>query len=446
MLLSPSLGPGVKGNYVKLLDRPTQAWWNMAVQLVNTIYHEPSTCKSSDQCDFCATPPLLVICFTQEKWEQALKSKNLENNSSDLVYLDGYNETHAFKLRNADKTKYELYLKQCGLASDQSKLIRLTSLCTPPPGHVAEMSHQAVRLQAEQASYGSTRRGRPPKAVTPTEAQGEQIPIVPKRRGRPPKAGTSAKPQRKTSGTGKRGLRRLVIEDLPPTYKATAESYLKATLAPEGTEIKGHHCITCIHHNRKCKGDSMVLVESGQGDTAWRCPNCASTGRRCYWKEPDKGTDDYDKAFAFYNGKRVPAETREGRAQRASLNLSTEELGEGVSEDTQDDDGRERADDEGDSSASCVDEAVGAGRDVDDQKVQGDVSEKIEDEVDEHGEDDTRWETDDADDELEEDERGPGGGDGGGTGGDGEFQGEEYLNRLAALAASALAGERLNFR
>lgn len=264
-----SLAPGEKGNYVKLLDCPTQARWNMAVRLVNTIYHEPSTCKSSGQCDFCATPPLLVICFTQEKWEQALKSKSLGNNSSNLVYLDGYNETHASKLRNADKTKYELYLKQCGLAYDQCKLIRLTSLCTPPPGHVAETSHQAVRLQAKQAPDGSPRRGRPPKAVTPSEAQGERIPIVPKRRGRPPKAGTSAKPPRKTPGTGKRGPRRLVVEDLPPTYKATAESYLKATLAPEGTEIKGHHCITCIHYNRKCKGDSMVLVESGRGKTAW---------------------------------------------------------------------------------------------------------------------------------------------------------------------------------
>ncbi|KAK5085018.1 hypothetical protein LTR24_007284 [Lithohypha guttulata] len=393
-----SLDPEDSGNYVGLLDCSTQDQWDMAVRLVNAIYHQASDCTSPDLCDFCTTPPLLVICFTQEKWEQALKSKNLDHNSTELIYLDGYNEAYALRLRNADRTKYQLHMKQCGLAYHQCELTGLTSLCTPPRGYAPRVPQSTVKRQAEQA------------------------PVGPKRRGRPPRAFTSAKPQTKPSGKGKSTPRRLIVQDRPPLRKATSEDFLKATIKPEGTQMKEeHHCITI------CKGETMVEIQTDKrGKTVMRCPNCAAARRNCYWKEPDKGIDNYDKAFEFYNGTRVPGNTREGRAQRALRRMNAEERIETVSEGVEDGDGREGAGKGVGDEASYVDDAAGDDSDGDDRKVQDDVSERTDGELEWDEEDDFGWETDDADDELEEDVKDKGGDHGSGTGEDEEARGAEY--------------------
>lgn len=164
----------------------------------------------------------------------------------------------------------------------------------------------------------------------------------------------------------------------------------------------------------------MVLVQSDKrGKTESRCPNCARGRRNCYWKEPDKGIDNYDKAFEFYNGTRVPGDTREGRAQRALLRMGTEEREEMVPGDVEDDDGREGAGQGLDDGASYLDDAAGDDFDGDDRKIQDDASERTDGELEWNGEDDFGWETDDADDELEEDVKE--------TGEDDEARGVEYL-------------------
>lgn len=177
--------------------------------------------------------------------------------------------------------------------------------------------------------------------------------------------------------------------------------------------------------HRICKSEALVEIQADKrGRIEMRCPDCAAARRNCYWKEPDKGIDDYDKAVTFYNGTRVPGNTRRGREHRALRRNHTGERVEVVSEDDGDAQVEKTAGQEVDDEAAG-DGAAGDDSDGDDRKIQDDVNVGTDGELDWNEDDDPDSETDDADDELKENVKEKGGDDGSGTGEDEDAKGVE---------------------